>query len=308
MMESTTVITPHASAGSAHPEDLASAVADLLACGSLEMSAQRAADARELAALLPTGTRVYVNHLPGHDLAESLPALQTLHEAGLEPVPHVAARSIKSKEEAASFLQAAVRRAGVSKVLLIGGDPPAPVGPYADSVDLLRDSVLAAAGVREIGIAGYPEGHPRIPRAALERAFRDKLELATTQGLGVHVITQFSFAPARVVEYCAELSRAAPSIPVYVGVTGPADPAALLRFAQRCGVSASLRALRAQGMGLVRAVTHTDPSEQLVPIARYCAARASCNVVGSHLFSFGAAVKAAKWIATALAAGTAQAK
>jgi len=69
-----------------------------------------------------------------------------------------------------------------------------------------------------------------------------------------------------------------------------------LRFAQRCGVSASLRALKDQGIAAVRLVTHTDPSEQLTAVARYCLAHASCNVVGVHLFSFGGAIRTADWM------------
>lgn len=43
---------------------VAQLMVDLLACGSLEMSPDRAADACEIAALLPASTRVYVNHPP----------------------------------------------------------------------------------------------------------------------------------------------------------------------------------------------------------------------------------------------------
>jgi hypothetical protein len=46
----------------------------------------------------------------------------------------------------------------------------------------------------------------------------------------------------------------------------------------------------------VRLVTHTDPSEQLAAVARYCLAHASCNVVGVHLFSFGGAARTASWM------------
>jgi methylenetetrahydrofolate reductase (NADPH) len=286
--------------------DIAQGAAELLAGGSLEMSPDHAAEARAIAALLPAGTRVYVNHLPRHGLADAVAALAALREAGLEPVPHIAARRIVSRAELATFLERAVGEAGVAKVLLIGGDDPAPRGPFADGASLLREGILAKSGVREIGLPGYPEGHPRIPRATLENAFAEKLALATGQGLAAYIVTQFSFAPLRIVEYCSELARRSPALSVYVGLAGPTDARMLLRFAQRCGVSASLRALRAQGMGAIRLATHTDPGEQLSAIARYCAVHAACNVVGAHLFSFGSALKTAEWMnatITSLGAG-----
>ena len=274
----------------------AAIAAELVSGGSLEMGAHRPQDARDIAALLPAGTPVYVNHLPRHRLLDTLPTLVAVREAGLEPVPHIAARRIKDQAELQIFLARAVGEAGVRKALIIGGDENVAAGPYADGASLLRTGLLAKSGLREIGLPGYPEGHPSIPGAALEQALADKLSLASAQALGSYIVTQFSFAPARVIEYCAGLARSAPAVPVYVGLAGPTNPVALLRFAQRCGVSASLRALRAQGMDAVRLVTHTDPADQLTALAHYCAVHADCNVVGVHLFTFGGVTSAAAWM------------
>lgn len=275
---------------------VAACSADLIINGSLEMSPERAGDAAAVAALLPAGTRVYINHLPRHGLAQSLAALVAAREAGLEPVPHIAARRVVSRAELAGFLTRAVQEAGISKVLLIGGDDPQPLGPYADALAVLRERVLGDAGLREVALPGYPEGHPRIPQTALDQALVDKLAALRSQCLDASIVTQFSFAPARIVEYCDELARKLPEVPVYVGMAGPTDAATLLRFAQRCGVSASLRAMGAQGMGAVRLFMHTDPGEQLSAVAQYCVRHANCNVVGAHLFSFGAAAKSAAWM------------
>jgi len=286
-----------------HPAaaDHARLAADLVACGSLEMNADRAGDARAIAARLPVGTRVYVNHLPRHSLADSLAALVALRDAGLEPVPHLAARRIESRFALQRYLERAVAEAGVARALVLAGDVAQPQGPYADGAALLESGLLAAAGIREVGLPGYPEGHPAIPAAQLEAAMARKVEAAQSQGLGSYVVTQFSFAPSRIVEYCAGLARRMPAVPVYVGLAGPTDPLRLLRFAQRCGVSTSLRALRAQGFGAVKLVTHTDPGEQLAALARYCAAHAACNVVGVHLFSFGGVAQSAAWMNRAVA-------
>ncbi len=276
--------------------DVAAVAAELVACGSLEMGAETPDDARRIAELLPTGTPVYVNHLPRHPLDRGHGALLALHGAGLEPVPHIAARRVVSRNEVQTFLEQAVRAAGVRKILLIGGDSAEPAGPYADAAALLRDLSLAGCGVQQIGLAGYPEGHPRISTAMLNAALAEKLGLAERQGLGAYVVTQFSFAPNRIVEYCADLARRAPGVPIYVGLAGPATPVALLRFAQRCGVGASLRALQAQGMGAVRLVTHADPSEQLAALARHCRNGSASNVVGVHVYSFGGVAATAAWM------------
>src|SRR6185295_10083551 len=99
-----------------------------------------------------------------------------------------------------------------------------------------------------------------------------------------------------IAEFCADLARSAPGVPVYVGLAGPSNPASLLRYAQRCGVGASLRALQSQGMRAVGLVTHSDPSEQLIALARHCRAGSASNVIGVHLYSFGGVARTAQWM------------
>jgi methylenetetrahydrofolate reductase (NADPH) len=269
---------------------------ELIAAGSLEMSPRDLHRAAEVAAFLPADTCVYIPSLPGLPLSRTLEAIAAVRRAGLDPVPHVSARRILDRDEFRAFLKRATSSYGVHRAMLIGGDEPQPKGPYADSVQLLEEGVLAECGVREIGVAGYPEGHPSISSFDINKSFKKKILLAREQKLGLYVVTQFSFAPARVVEYCSELARTAPSVPVYVGIAGPTDPVALARYAQRCGVSASLRALRTLGSGIAKLVTHTDPKEHVLAVARYSASHESTNVVGVHLYSFGGAVRTAAWM------------
>jgi methylenetetrahydrofolate reductase (NADPH) len=281
---------------SATDSELQARLSELLAAGSLEISPRELHRTGQVAALLPSNTCVYIPSLPGLPLSRTLDALAALRAAGLDPVPHVSARRILDRQEFAKFLKEAVNRHGVHRVLLIGGDEPRPKGPYADSLQILEEGLLADCGVREIGVGGYPEGHPRIPASVLDASLVRKLELARGQHLGVYVVTQFCFSPQRVVEYCAGLARSHPELPVYVGVAGPTDPVALARYAQRCGVSVSLRALRNLGRGIAKLVTHTDPREHVVAIARYARSREPSNVVGVHLYSFGGAERTAAWM------------
>lgn len=271
-------------------------IAELVTGGSLEISPREMHRAAEVAALLPKDTCVYIPSLPGLPLSRTLEMVAALRAAGLDPVPHVSARRILDKDEFKGFLKQCVKEYAVHRVLVIGGDEPKPKGPFNDSLEVLRSGMLAEAGIREIGVSGYPEGHPRIDGSMLEKAFAEKLKIAREQGLGLYVVTQFSFAPKRIVDFCAALSRSAPNISVYVGIAGPSDPAALLRYAQRCGVSTSLRALRNLGTGIARLVVHTDPQEQVAALAGYLQNREAGNVVGVHLYSFGGAVRTAGWM------------
>ena len=277
-------------------EPLQQRLSELLIGGSLEISPRELHRAGEVAAMLPMNTCVYIPSLPGLPLTRTLDAVAALRAAGLDPVPHVSARRIRDREEFREFLKRAVAEHGVHRVLLIGGDEPRPKGPYQDSLQVLEQGVLTDCGIREIGVGGYPEGHPRIALPEVEAALKRKIELAAAQQLGVYMVTQFCLSPQRVVEYCAGLARSWPDLPVYVGIAGPTDPVALARYAQRCGVSVSLRALRSLGTGIAKLVTHTDPHDQLVALARYSSTREQSNVVGVHLYSFGGVVATASWL------------
>ena len=285
-----------AARGAAATEPAVAEISELLSSGSLEISPRELHRAAEVAALRPAGSCVYIPSLPGLPLARTLEAIAAIRRAGLDPVPHVSARRILNRDEFRDFLKQAAAEHGVHRVLLLGGDEPRPKGPFQDSLQILEEGLLGQCGIREIGIAGYPEGHPRIPLNALEKAMERKLAAARSQSIGVYVLTQFSFAPARVVEYCATLARLRPDLPVYVGIAGPTDAVALARYAQRCGVSVSLRALRSLGTGIAQLVANTDPRDQVAAVARYNRGREPSNVVGVHLYSFGGAVRTAAWM------------
>jgi methylenetetrahydrofolate reductase (NADPH) len=281
---------------SATESQLRERLSELLVAGSLEISPRELHRAAEVASILPANSCIYVPALPGLPLTRTLDAIAAIRAAGLDPVPHVSARRIRDREEFRDFLTKAAAQHAVHRVLLVGGDEPRPKGPFSDSVQVLEHGLLKECGIREIGVGGYPEGHPRIPLNGLERALQRKIDLAAEQGIGVYMVTQFCLSPQRVVDYCAGLARSQPNLPVYVGIAGPTDPVALARYAQRCGVSVSLRALRTLGAGIAKLVTHTDPHDQLVALARYSSLRGQSNVVGVHLYSFGGAVATASWM------------
>jgi methylenetetrahydrofolate reductase (NADPH) len=272
----------------------AEALAELLGNASIEITVREAPALAEAAGYLPGGTGIYVPSLPARPLQASLPLLADIRARGFDPVPHVAARRATTRADVEGYLHRAVREHGVHRVMLIGGDEDQPLGPWRDSVELLASGLLRDAGVREIGIAVYPEGHPKIAQPALLDAFADKLRIAAEQGLGIYAVTQFSFAPERIVALLAELHQRVPELPVYLGMPGPSDAIQLLRYAQRCGVGATRRALSSLGTRIAKLMSHTEPAEQLAVATRY--AQHHDNVVGVHLFSFGGVVRTARWV------------
>lgn len=272
-------------------------VADLINNGSIELCDSGYA-IPSLPAILPHKKSVFVPVTRKRPLLELIDTLQSLKSAGFDPVPHIAARRISSSAEIELFLKNAVQLCGVHRVLLVGGDVNNPAGPYNSARDLLAAGILQSAGVREIAFAGYPDVHPFISQNELDRELQAKITLAQEMKIGASIITQFSFDPRRIVDYCAKLSKMTPLAPVYIGIPGPCDPIKLLKYARICGVNASAKMLGDMGFKAVKLAIHSDPDEQLQIVARGVSARRLDNVVGVHIFSFGNIYHSAKWMKT----------
>lgn len=271
-------------------------IASLLRNSSIELSTNGEPAISKAAAVLPGNMAVYVPKMPHVKLGDKLVQLKLLHKYGFNPIPHIVARQLSSDSELRAFLSYAIVTAGVRRVLVIGGDDKEAAGPFADSAAVIESGILGELGITAVDVAGYPDGHPRIPREVLIADLQRKVELADEQGLKLSIVTQFSFDADSVVRFCSEMAEGAPGVPVYAGLAGPTSPAKLLRFAKICGVSTSMRAANKLGMDAIRLATNSSPEKQFDTLASGAAARAAGNLKGIHLFSFGGFVDSAKWL------------
>ncbi len=269
------------------------AVVRLARAASIETSTRNLADIDAYAARLPPGTDVFVASPPGTPYHHLVSVAKRLRQAGLNPVPHIATRRLASEEAAREFLALLRDEAQVTRALVIAGDSRVPVGPYDSSVKLLETGLFQAHGIRSIGIAGYPEGHPRIAGSAIEAACDRKLAYAARHGLDVFVVSQFCFDGRAVVGWVERLRARGVTVPVRVGVAGIATIRTLLGYARRCGIGNSIRALGSEPISLPRLLTQQGP-EKLV--WRLAASEAGASVAGLHCFPFGGFAQTARWL------------
>jgi methylenetetrahydrofolate reductase (NADPH) len=278
----------------APPRPDVEAAARLLEDFSLEMTGKDVALVPEACAHLSPGTRVNVTFLAHEDLRMRVTAARAVHDLGLVPVPHVAARRLESQGQLEEFV-GALQEVGASEhVFVVGGDPQSPEGPYADALSVIGSGVLQAHGVQHVGISGYPEGHPDIADSVLWRALRDKASALTAAGLQGSVITQFSFDPDAVLEWVVVARDHGVDLPIRVGVPGPAGVKRLLGYATRFGVGTSAGMVRRYGLSLTNLAGSAGPDRFL----RTIAARYDEAVHGDlriHFFTFGGLVATASW-------------
>jgi methylenetetrahydrofolate reductase (NADPH) len=218
-----------------------------------------------------------------------------LRAAGFEPVPHLAVRNFATSRELDDFL-ARVGEAGVRRVLVIAGDRDQPSGDFRSSIEVIDGGALQRHGIVEIGIAGYPDGHPRISEQDLERSLAEKIHVAETTGMAVHIVTQFCFDAPTVLKWIGRLRDFGVEHPVRVGLPGPTNLATLLRYARRCGVRASAQGLARQA-GLVRQLFAMSTPDVLVRAIAEARAHKHLGEIAPHFFSFGGLAQAARWAA-----------
>lgn len=265
---------------------------------SIETSTRNVADVNGYARMLPPGSDVYITFLPGTPYHHILSTAIRLRQVGLNPVPHLAARRFASAAAVADFLARLRDEAGVNRVLLVAGDSDAAAGPFDSSLQVLETGVFEACGIRSIGVAGYPEGHRRIPQQALDDALERKIRYAEAHRLELFVVSQFCFEPQRVLDWLGRLRARGVTLPVRVGVAGPATVRTLLAYALRCGIGASMKALGSQPVSLNRMLARHGPDD----FTRAIAPRAAeLGVTGLHLFAFGNFADCAQWIRDAAA-------
>lgn len=269
--------------------------ADLLRDFSIEITARDHDKVSLLRGRIPDRTPVSITFLPGEDFDSRVLAACRVREAGFTPVPHISARRLGSANELDSFLAALTDKASVDRVFVVAGDIAEPAGPFHDALAVIRSGALARHGIVEVGIAGYPEGHPEISRAALDRALIDKLEALQTAGQRGWIATQFSFDADPVLRWLEAL-RMRTAVPVRVGVAGPASIRALLRFASRCGVGVSTKVMAKYGLSLTQLLGSAGPGGLIEELTE----RLKPGVHGDvrlHFYPFGGLEKTAEWIA-----------
>ncbi|HRF09768.1 MAG TPA: methylenetetrahydrofolate reductase [Xanthobacteraceae bacterium] len=261
---------------------------------SLEAVMPSAAEQHEAASVLPTGTPIYLTDLPNRSDDKFFEIAKGLFMRGLKPVPHVSARNVPSERALETLLSRLASSACVRKVMLVGGDRGRSAGPFENALDVIESEILQRSGIEEIGVAGYPQGHPALSDDILRVALREKLDAARRAGLRAHIVTQFSFDAWPVVTWLRALRAEGVANPVRIGMAGPAGIPALLRFAQRCGVRTSVRGFARNAASIGKMFSQATPAEMVRDLAE-AAASENLGEIAAHIYSFGGLPQTAKW-------------
>jgi methylenetetrahydrofolate reductase (NADPH) len=263
---------------------------------SLEMTGKDIPGLTEAKDSIPQGTKVNVTFLGNEDLEMRVAAAKAVRELGFVPVPHISARRLASQAQLEEFLGRLQEVGATEHVFSVGGDPATPEGPYPDSLSVIRSGILQKYGVREVSIAGYPEGHPDIADDVLWRHLEDKSAALKEQGLEAVILTQFAFDTDPVMSWIDAVRAKGIDTQIRVGTPGPAGIKRLLGFARRFGVGANAMIVKKYGFSLTNLMGTAGPDRFVTDLSTLLAEDPDAGRVGLHFYTFGGLLATSDWV------------
>ena len=221
------------------------AVPALLEDFSIEVMPRTAAKIDDFRAILPAGTRVYLAHIDGTDFAEMLATARRLVDEGFAVMPHFPARGIASPRRARRPHRRLRRRRRPPGAGDRRRHRPAARRVPRGAPAAARPASSTRAGFTELHVAGHPEGNRDIDPAGGDAAVHGRARSPRTPSSTRPTRRWRSppsspSRPGRSSLWADRLRAAGITLPVHIGVAGPAKLQTMLKFAMACGVGPSL--------------------------------------------------------------------
>lgn len=242
------------------------------------------------------GRRVFITYLPGAKPDGMIKTATALRQDGMEPVPHLAARSLQGPEQLKEILSRLREEADVRDVLIIGGGIDKPVGQFKSTIDMLETGYFEEFGLRSIGVAGHPEGSPDIPDEDIRWALQYKNDYATHHNIHMYIVTQFVFETAPVFNWLDKIAGWGNKLPVNIGLPGPANLKTLIKYGKMCGVKTSFGFFRKQGTRLFKLASVSTPDYMVSELSKYYAQTPDCPITRLHFYNFGGLKRTMKFL------------
>ena len=107
--------------------------------------------------------------------------------------------------------------------------------------------------------------------------------------------TQFAFESCPIIEWADSLKAAGITIPIHIGIAGPAKLQTMIKFAIACGVGPSLKVLQKRAKDVTKLLLPFEPTQVLTDLAAHKEANPDSNIESVHFFPLGGIKTNANW-------------
>ncbi len=282
----------------AAPDEVNPQIESFLQDYSIEVMPRTAEKVEDFRALLPAGTRVYIAHIEGTPIEDMVATAKRLSADGFNVMPHFPARIIKDADTLADWIARYQGEADVKQALLLAGGVAQPHGDFSDSMQLAETGLFDKAGFTNLHVAGHPEGNRDIDAtgtANVDAALRWKNQFQSRTDAQMAIATQFAFEAKPIIAWADSLVEAGITLPVHIGIAGPAKLQTLIKFAIACGVGPSLKVLQKRAMDVTKLLLPYEPTDVVAELAAHKAANPDFNISHVHFFPLGGIKTNATW-------------
>ncbi len=266
---------------------------------SIEVMPRTAEKVEDFRDFLPGATRVYVAHIEGTPIEDMVATAKRLAAEGYDVMPHFPARIIKDEATLRNWIAMYQGEADVEQALILAGGVTTPHGDYHSSMQLFESGAFGDAGFKRLHVAGHPEGNKDIDpdggMTNVDAALRWKQAFSDTSDAKMAITTQFCFEAKPVIDWANDLAANGITLPIHIGVAGPAKLQTLIKFSIACGVGASLRVLQRRAKDLTKLLLPFSPNEFLAELAAHKTQNPQLNISHVHFFPLGGIKTNAKW-------------
>lgn len=266
---------------------------------SIEVMPRTAEKVEDFRDFLPSATRVYVAHIEGTPIEDMVATAKRLAAEGYDVMPHFPARIIKDEATLRNWIAMYQGEADVEQALILAGGVTTPHGDYHSSMQLFESGAFGDAGFKRLHVAGHPEGNKDIDpdggMTNVDAALRWKQAFSDTSDAKMAIATQFCFEAKPVIDWANDLAANGITLPIHIGVAGPAKLQTLIKFSIACGVGASLRVLQRRAKDLTKLLLPFSPNEFLTELAAHKAQNPQLKISHVHFFPLGGIKTNAKW-------------
>lgn len=264
---------------------------------SIEVMPRTAEKIDDFKALLPANTRVYIAHIEGTPIEDMVATAARLAHDGMRVMPHFPARIIKDKAVLADWIARYQGEAGVNQGLILAGGLNTPHGDFESSMQLLETGLFS--DFKRLHVAGHPEGNRDIDTDGTDhlvmQALKWKQDFNERSDAEMAIATQFVFESAPIIKWIEALENEGISIPVHLGIAGPAKLQTLIRFAIACGVGPSLKVLQKRARDVTKLVMPFEPTSLVQELADYKSKSPQSLLKSLHFFPLGGIKTNANW-------------
>ncbi len=242
-----------------------------------------------------TKNDIYITYLPDEDHKRVILTSKKIKEEGLNPVPHLPARTILDSKMLEKYIAELAETAGCDKILIIGGGGKQ-FGNIKSTVDVLESEFLSKYNFKFVGVAGHPNGNPDIKTHELDEAIIKKNKIAENSDYKMYIATQFFFDLNSFESWELHLNNLGNKLDIHAGIPGPASLKTLIKYAKSCGIGNSIKFLTKQAFNITKLASTNEPDKLITDLSKYRENNTNTKLTKLHLYAFGGMKKTSEWM------------